>query len=73
MIRQKNKFSVGDRIEVLKPDGRDISCRVLRILGKDGPQESAPHPGQELRILTDAAENEIEAGDIVRMEEERNA
>lgn len=52
MIRQKNKFSVGDMIEIMKPDGRDISVKVEDIRNEDLEcQESAPHPLQLLYIL----------------------
>ena len=69
MLHQKNKFSVGSRIEILKPDGRDISCTVTEILTAKGPQADAPHPGQELFVGTDAEEGLIEPGDVIRMRE----
>lgn len=51
VTEQKNKFSVGEEIEIMKPDGRNISARVLEICDEDGNfQESAPHPRQELHI-----------------------
>lgn len=50
-IEQRNKFSVGEEIEIMKPDGENISVRVLRILTEDGTeQESAPHPKQVLYV-----------------------
>ena len=43
-IEQKNKFSVGEEIEVMKPDGRNLAAVVSAIYDEDGnPQESAPH------------------------------
>lgn len=30
-FEQKNKFSVGDEIEIMKPDGRDIKVKVLEM------------------------------------------
>lgn len=50
-MEQKNKFSVGETIEIMKPDGRNIEVEVLEILDEyDVPQESAPHPKQQLKV-----------------------
>ncbi|MBE6014496.1 MAG: U32 family peptidase [Lachnospiraceae bacterium] len=50
-IEQKNKFSVGETIEIMKPDGRNVSAQVLRIVNEEGEeQESAPHPKQRLQV-----------------------
>lgn len=50
-IEQRNKFSVGEMIEIMKPDGRNIQVKVGRIVNEDGEeQESAPHPKQVLYI-----------------------
>ena len=50
-IEQRNKFSVGEMIEIMKPDGRNIEVRVLRIVDEEGnEQESAPHPKQVLYV-----------------------
>lgn len=50
-IEQRNKFSVGEEIEVMKPDGAGISVTVRRIVDEDGNEmESAPHPKQVLYI-----------------------
>ena len=66
-IRQKNKFLVGDIIEIMKPDGRDIRAEVLSIRSEDGQEmPSAPHPGQKLLLRLSAA---AEDGDILRMRE----
>ncbi len=44
-IEQRNKFSVGEKIEVMKPNGDNVEVTVKRILTEDGEeQESAPHP-----------------------------
>lgn len=65
-IEQKNKFSVGDVIEVMKPDGRNIQGAVRGICDEKGQlQESAPHPKQVLYVDLDA---EAEAFDILRVE-----
>ena len=50
-ILQKNKFCVGDVIEVMKPDGRNIPVRVDAICDEDGNSlESACHASQILYI-----------------------
>ncbi|MEY8518501.1 U32 family peptidase [Lachnospiraceae bacterium 29-84] len=50
-IEQKNKFSVGETIEVMKPDGQNLMVTVRQIRDEDGsPMESAPHPKQILYI-----------------------
>ena len=64
-IEQRNKFCVGDEIEIMKPDGRDIAARVERILDEDGQDmESAPHAKQKLKVqLSEPAEKY----DLLRM------
>lgn len=48
---QRNKFSVGEMIEVMKPDGRNVKVTVKAIYDEDGnPMESCPHPKQTLYI-----------------------
>lgn len=50
-IEQKNKFCVGDWIEIMKPDGRDCPVQVLAIYDEEGQRaESAPHPRQILYL-----------------------
>ena len=50
-IEQRNKFSVGEIIEVMKPNGENVEVTVKRILTEDGvEQESAPHPKQVLYV-----------------------
>ncbi|MDO4938338.1 MAG: U32 family peptidase [Lachnospiraceae bacterium] len=64
-FEQKNKFCVGDELEVMKPDGRNLYVTVKSILGDGVLQESAPHPQQALTV--EFNENEvIEIGDIIR-------
>lgn len=64
-LEQKNKFCVGDRIEVMKPDGRDIQTTVVSIKDEDGTEmESCPHPKQRLLIQLGM---ELEKGDILRV------
>lgn len=66
-IEQRNKFSVGESIEVMKPDGRNISVTVQAIFDEEGnAQDSAPHPKQILYIDLGC---ELEQYDILRRQE----
>lgn len=66
-IEQRNKFSVGETIEVMKPDGRNIQVVVKGIYDEKGnAQESAPHPKQVLYVDLGM---ELEEFDILRREE----
>ena len=48
-IEQKNKFCVGDVIEIMKPDGRNVETKVEAMYDEKGNAvESAPHPQQVL-------------------------
>ena len=51
MIRQKNKLSVGETIEIMKPDGRNLPAKLLRLRDHAGLDiESAPHPKEQLHL-----------------------
>ena len=55
VIEQKNKFCVGDKIEIMKADGRDIEANVISITDQDGvAMESCPHPKQIITIKLDS-------------------
>lgn len=50
-IEQKNKFSVGEEIEIMKPSGENILAVVKRMLDEERePIESAPHPKQVIYV-----------------------
>ncbi len=50
-IEQRNKFSVGEEIEIMKPDGRNVKVTVTRIVNEGGAeQESAPHARQVVYV-----------------------
>jgi putative protease len=50
-IEQRNKFCVGDAIEIMKPDGTNLQVIVEGLYTEDGtPVDSAPHPKQVLWI-----------------------
>ena len=72
-IEQRNKFSVGEMIEIMKPDGRNIEVRVLRIVDEEGnEQESAPHPKQVLYVELGCGDGILRPArfDILRRAEE---
>lgn len=65
---QRNKFSVGEQIEVMKPSGENVPVTVRRIVNDAGEEmESAPHPKQRLWIDLGC---ELDAFDILRRKEE---
>ncbi len=50
-IEQKNKFCVGDAIEIMKPDGTNMPVTVEAMFTNEGEAvDSAPHPKQVLWI-----------------------
>lgn len=50
-LEQKNKFSVGEMIEVIKPEGTTIEAEVKKITDEEGIEmESCPHPKQTIYI-----------------------
>lgn len=67
-IEQRNKFCVGDQIEIMKPDGRDIPVVVEKIEDEEGNAvESAPHPKQVLWLTLSA---DADAFDLLRVKKE---
>lgn len=66
-MEQKNKFSVGETIEVMIPDGTNLEVTVQAIEDEEGnPMESAPHPKQ--MIYVDFGQ-EIKDGYLLRRKE----
>ena len=71
-ITQKNKFCVGDVIEVMKPDGENIRVSVRKIESEDGvSQESAPHACQVVYVTVECEDKKDTAqrwnvGDLLR-------
>ena len=50
-LTQRNKFSVGETIEIMKPDGRNIPVTVEAIYNEEGESmESAPHAQQRIYV-----------------------
>lgn len=52
LIEQKNKFSVGDKIEILRPDLNDVSVMVDSLWDADTGNRllSCPHPKERLKV-----------------------
>lgn len=68
-IEQRNKFSVGEEIEIMKPDGDNVLVTVKRIVDAEGgDMESAPHPKQVLYVELEGGSADIY--DILRKKEE---
>lgn len=64
-IEQRNKFSVGDNIEIMKPDGRNISVTVSDMYDEQGRHiESCPHSKQVVDVCLSAVP---EVYDILRV------
>ncbi len=67
-VTQRNKFSSGEEIEVMKPDGRNEKVIVRRMTDDKGCElQSAPHPKQILYLDLGGA---AEPYDILRRKEE---
>jgi putative protease len=66
-IEQRNKFSVGEEIEVMKPNGENLLLTVKAIEDEEGNAlTSAPHPKQVLYIDLGA---QLDQYDILRRKE----
>jgi len=65
-ITQRNKFCVGDCIEIMKPDGRNIPVTVLGMTTEDGEEvQSAPHAQQRLYVRLSGEASQY---DLLRVE-----
>lgn len=48
-IEQKNKFSAGDSVEIMKPDGRNVAAAVEEMYDNEGNAvDSCPHSRQRI-------------------------
>ena len=64
-IEQRNKFSVGDVIEIMKPNGDNVETKVLAMFNEEGESmESCPHPKQVVYLQLD---KQPEVYDILRV------
>lgn len=63
-LEQKNKFSVGDPVEIMKPDGENLETVIRGMWNDNGePIESCPHP--RMHFYVDAGVP-LESYDIIR-------
>ncbi len=63
-IEQKNKFSVGDRIEIMKPSGENVETIVEEMYNGEGEAvESCPHAKQVIWLKLS---EEAQAYDLLR-------
>lgn len=68
-ITQRNKFCVGDTIEIMKPDGKNVTTKVLSLTTSGGESvQDAPHPQQILFVET---EEPVDLFDILRVQSTR--
>lgn len=51
-MEQRNKFCVGDEVEIMKPDGEDRLVKVVAMRDEWGAaMDSCPHPQQKIEVL----------------------
>ncbi len=66
-LEQKNKFSVGESVEIIKPGGDTITALVKSIQNSEGEaMESCPHPQQIIYVDFGV---KLECYDIIRRKE----
>lgn len=64
LISQRNKFLVGDTLDVLPPSGVPFNIKCISLQNEDGEfVDSAPHPTQKLKMKSDKA---VPAGSVIR-------
>ena len=66
-MEQRNKFSVGEEIEIMKPDGDNVTASVTAMYDEEGNEmESCPHPQQVFYVELSEKPQEF---DILRRQE----
>ena len=69
-MEQRNKFSVGEEIEVMKPNGDNVPVTVQRLVDEKGEEmQSCPHPQQIFYVDLGI---ELDGFDILRRKEENS-
>ena len=64
LIEQRNRFFLGDTLEILSPNSTGEKLKVEEMWDTDGnPVDSAPHPQQKLYIKSNL---KLQNGDILR-------
>ena len=70
VLEQRNKFSVGDVVEVMRKNGDNIAASILEIKDEEGnPMESCPHPKQKIFVKLTC---EVEEFDLLRQKAEES-
>ena len=65
VFEQKNKFCVGDTIEIMKMNGENLLVTVEEMVDPYGNLvEACPHPGEKIRMKVNG---EVLPGEIMRM------
>ena len=66
-LEQKNKFCVGDEIEIMKPGGANAPVKVVSIKDEKGNEmDSCPHPCQIISVKLEGAS--VNKYDILRVQ-----
>ena len=64
LVRQRNRFALGDTLEILSPNSHGLSFAVTSLSDEDGmPVPDAPHPMQILRV---SCPHPVSPGDLLR-------
>lgn len=65
IIEQRNKFCVGDTIEIMRKTGENFTAKVLSMKDEDGTEiDSCPHPKKKIYIKFDV---KAEKMDLLRV------
>ena len=68
VLEQRNKFQVGDEVEVMRKNGDNILATVLEIKDEEGNlMDSCPHPKQKIFVRFSC---EVEEFDLIRQKAE---
>ncbi len=68
VFEQKNKFCVGDEIELMMPDGDNVLAQVEHMYNEYGAVDSCPHPGERIWMKLSKP---VQAGVILRQQTEK--
>lgn len=69
VISQRNKFCVGDILDVLPPSGVPFNIKCISLTNENGePVDSAPHP---MEVLTMRSDKPVPAGSVIRRKREQ--
>ena len=70
-LTQRNKFSVGEEVEIMRPNGETVKAVVEEIIGETGESvPSAPHAKEALRVKLSRQADEM---DVLRKSEQASS